>query len=128
MLLGRLVHETSYLRDRKEIFVDRLLKIDLFRRELVAEVKKTSRHKEAARYQLAYYLYYLKKEKGLELKGVLLFPKERRAEEVKLTPSLEFEIEALLQEMLQVLDRPSPPKAEKIKYCRSCSFREICWG
>ncbi|MBC7343860.1 MAG: Dna2/Cas4 domain-containing protein, partial [Clostridia bacterium] len=36
LLLGRLVHETSYQRARKEIIVDQLLKIDLLRGELVA--------------------------------------------------------------------------------------------
>jgi len=38
LAIGRLVHETSYQRHRKEIFVDQLLKIDLFKGELVAEV------------------------------------------------------------------------------------------
>ncbi len=126
--LGKLVHETSYQRDRKEIFVDRLLKIDLVRGKLVAEVKKSSRYKEAAKYQLAYYLFYLKREKGLSLKGVLLFPKERKTEEVELSASLERKIEKILEEMRGVLERPSPPKVEKRKYCRSCSFREICWA
>ncbi len=128
LALGRLVHETSYQRDRKEIFVDRLLKIDLFRGELVAEVKKSSRHIEAARLQLAYYLYYLKHEKGLEFEGVLLFPKERKTEKVKLTPELESKVESILESMKPVLMAGHPPPARRIKYCRSCSFLEYCWA
>lgn len=126
--LGRLVHETSYQRDRKEIFVDNLLKIDLFRGELVAEVKKSSRHIEAARLQLGYYLFYLKHEKGLRFKGILLFPKERKTEPVELTPELETKIVSLLQEMEPILMSDRPPPAKKIRYCRSCSFREFCWS
>ena len=126
--LGRLVHETSYRRSRKEIFVDQLLKIDLFQKELVAEVKRSSRHKKSARLQLAYYLYYLKHEKGLELKGILLFPKERRTERLELTPELERQIEDLLQEMKQVLRAEVPPQPVRIPHCRSCSFLEVCWG
>ncbi len=126
--IGRLVHETSYRRSRKEIFVDQLLKIDLFQKELVAEVKRSSRHKKSARLQLAYYLYYLKHEKGLELKGILLFPKERRTEKLELTPKLERQIEDLLQEMKRVLKAAAPPPPVRIPYCRSCSFLEICWG
>ncbi len=128
LALGRLVHEGSYQRARKEIFVDQLLKIDLFRDEMVAEVKKSSRHKEAARLQLAFYLYYLKYEKGLTLRGVLLFPKERKTEKLELTSELEQKIEKLISEMLPVLEKDSPPPCVKSKYCRTCSFFEICWG
>ena len=126
--LGRIVHEFSYKRDRKEIFVDNLLKIDLLRGELVAEVKRTSRHIRAARLQLAYYLYYLKNEKGLEFDGVLLFPKERKTEKVELTPELEGEVEGLMKEMMPVLKAEEPPRVKKIKHCKSCSFSELCWG
>jgi len=128
LAIGRLVHETSYQRHRKEIFVDQLLKIDLFKGELVAEVKKSSRHIRAARLQLAYYLYCLKREKGVECEGVLLFPKERKTEKVKLTHELEGEVESLLKQMMPVLLAEKPPPAKKIKYCRSCSFNELCWS
>ena len=128
LALGRLVHETSYRRDRKEIFVDNLMKIDLMRGELVAEVKRTSRHIRAARLQLAYYLYYLKYEKGLEFEGILLFPRERKTEKISLTPELEREVEAILEEMTPVLLAEEPPPARKNRYCKSCSFNELCWG
>lgn len=127
--IGRLIHETSYSRNRKEIFIDRLLKIDLIKGKLIGEIKKSSRHRESARLQLLFYLYYLKKEKGLEdLDGVLLFPKERKREEVKLTPEDEKRIEELLKEMEEVLNKPTPPPLEKKPYCRTCSYREICWA
>lgn len=128
LALGRLIHERSYERDRKEIFVDHLLMIDLFRGELVAEVKKSSRHLEAARFQLAYYLYYLKKEKGLNFDGILLFPKERKTEKVKLTEELEKEVEKILNRMIPLLMRDEPPPVRKTRYCRSCAFYEFCWS
>ena len=126
--LGRLVHETSYRRARKELFVDGLLKIDVIRGRLVAEVKRSSRHPEAARMQLAYYLYYLKHEKGVLAEGVLLFPTERRSERLTLTPELEARLEELLGELRELLSRARPPKARRIRYCKSCSYRELCWG
>ncbi len=128
LTIGRLVHEMSYQRDRKEIFVDQLLKIDLFRGELVAEVKKSSRHLEAAKLQLAYYLYYLKHEKGLEFEGILLFPKERKTERVKLTEELEKEVEKILNRMTPILMRDEPPPIRKTRYCKSCAFFEFCWS
>jgi len=126
--LGRITHEFSYQRERKEIFVDNLLKIDLMKGKLIAEVKRSSRHKKAARLQLAYYLYYLKHEKGLEFEGILLFPKERKTENVKLTCELEEEVESIIKQMRPVISSVQPPPAKKIKYCKSCSFKELCWG
>ncbi len=126
--LGRLVHQYSYQRHRKEIFVDQLLKIDLFRGELVAEVKKSSRHKEAAKLQLAYYLYYLKHEKGLEMQGILLFPKERKTEKLELTPELERRVKDTLHYIQKLLSQDQPPPPKRIRYCKTCSFLEMCWG
>jgi len=68
LVLGRLVHESFYKKFRKEILIDDLVKLDLLRGKLLAEVKKSSRHKEAAKLQLAFYLYYLKHKKGIEIK------------------------------------------------------------
>ena len=126
--LGRLTHETSYRKFRRELFVDQRVKIDLFKDGLVAEIKKSSRGEHAARMQLLYYLYYLKREKGLEMEGVLLFPKEKRTEKVRLSPEAEREIEKLLQEMKPVLEADKPPPAKRSRYCRACAFREFCWA
>lgn len=128
LALGRLTHEDAYRRERKEIFVDQLLKIDLFKGDLVAEVKKSSRHIEAARMQLLYYLWYLKKHKGISMEGILLFPGERRTERVTLTSSEENKIENIIKEVEQVLSTPKPPPVQKNRYCRTCAFREFCWA
>lgn len=128
LVLGRWVHETSYGRLRKEIWVDEQLKVDLMEGELVAEVKKSSSRVEAARWQLLYYLYYLKRVKGLEREGVLLFPRERRRERVVLTPELEEAVEEKIQELADLLEAPVPPPAEWIGACRRCSFAEYCWS
>ncbi|MDQ7032458.1 MAG: CRISPR-associated protein Cas4 [Desulfonauticus sp.] len=128
LALGRLMHEDSYKRDRKEIFVDQLLKIDLFKDQMVAEVKKSSRHINAAKMQLAYYLYYLKHNKGLKFKGVLLFPKERKKETITLTQELEEKIKNLLEEIKDTLTKDRPPKKKKIRFCKTCAFYEFCFG
>jgi len=126
--LGRLTHETSYQRERKEILVDNVIKIDLIKNELVAEVKKSQRHRKAARLQLAYYLFYLKYEKGVEKEGILLFPKERKTEKVTLDTELEDKIRQILQEMRSSLSTEKPPPPHRIRYCKTCSFQELCWS
>lgn len=78
--------------------------------------------------QLAYYLYYLKKEKGLDLAGILLFPKERKTELLELTPELEAEVKNKLNQLKHLLFSETPPPAKRIKYCAKCSYNEFCWA
>lgn len=125
--LGKLIHLESYKRERKEILIDNFLKFDLVRNEIIAEVKKSSKNIEAARLQLAYYLYYLKHEKNIEVNGVLLFPRERKKENLHLTPELESKLEFILVNMKEDLNKPFPPKPSKTRFCKVCSFFELCW-
>ena len=128
LIIGRLIHEDSYKRNKKEIMIDQLLKIDWLNNDIIAEVKKSSKHKKAAIIQLAYYLYYLKHEKDIIISGILLFPKEKKTEKIELTPELEKQIESLLDEMQTLLSKEKPPPPKRNRYCRSCSFREMCWA
>jgi len=76
---------------------------------------------------MAYYLWYLKNIKGVEVKGIITYPKERKKIEINLTPELEKEIEISLKNINQIIFKPNPPKSEKKKYCRKCSYFEFCW-
>lgn len=61
--IGRLIHENSYKREKKEIRVDNLV-FDFIQTKdklTVFEVKKSSKITIGALYQLYYYLYTLKK-------------------------------------------------------------------
>ncbi|NPA54693.1 MAG: Dna2/Cas4 domain-containing protein, partial [Aquificae bacterium] len=59
--LGKLLHESSYKRHRKSVLIDNLIAIDLVSSQEVGEVKYSDKLKEAARWQLLYYLFYLKR-------------------------------------------------------------------
>ena len=78
--------------------------------------------------QLAFYLYYLKKEKGVELDGELLIPEERKKIEVKLTEELEEELQKAIKDIEEILKLEKPPKPEKIPYCKYCAYKEMCWA
>jgi len=128
LALGRWTHETSYRRLRREVWVDEHLKIDLIEGEIVAEIKKSSSRVEAAKWQLLYYLYYLKNEKGIHREGLLLFPRERRTEKITLTPAAELELEKKIQKLRELLLHPTPPEAQWSGVCKRCSLAEYCWG
>lgn len=128
--MGRLIDSESYDRDRKKIELEDMI-IDLIKTErgniLVGEIKKSSKAEESAKIQLAFYLYRLK-EVGVTVQGVLLFPKERRRIHLELDDNLEKELKEMFKEIEEILQKPIPPPAQKIKYCTNCAYREFCWS
>ncbi|GFN23388.1 CRISPR-associated protein Cas4 [Thermanaeromonas sp. C210] len=128
--LGRLIGAQAYGRERKEVRLEHL-SIDLVRRGdrdfVVGEVKKSSRAREAARMQLAFYLYELR-EMGIEAEGELLFPEERRRERLILDDSLARQVEELKVRVLALIYRDQPPPPEKIQFCGKCAYAEFCWA
>jgi len=128
--LGRLVDESSYKRIRHSIsFGDS--KFDLLKEEngvlVIGEIKKSSRSIEAARLQLAHYLYELAKF-GVAARGELLFPEERKREDVSLTEELQSKLDAIYAEIKEIVILSCPPKVQNCKYCRHCAYQELCWS
>lgn len=128
--LGRLVAQQSYRRDRREVRLGHLA-IDLVRRGeyhfVVGEVKKSSRAYEAARMQLAFYLYELR-EMGIEAEGELLFPEERRRERVILDEATARKVEDVKRRIQALMAQELPPPPERTRYCGKCAYAEFCWA
>jgi CRISPR-associated exonuclease Cas4 len=128
--LGRLIQEESYPREKKE-FQAPGMKIDLLRDRdgqlIVGEIKKSSRFVEAARMQVTYYLWRLR-QMGVEARGELLVPKERRRIPIELTEELQSRLEETLQDIQKVIALETPPPPVQIPFCRSCAYAEFCWG
>lgn len=128
--LGRLLHERAYPDlPRREVLLDDLIKVDLLEHsQKIFEVKHSRKLVDAARLQVAYYLLYLKWLGAGELTGELRFPKERRREEVRLTPELEAQVMEALRDIQRIEQMPSPPQVEFMPICRVCAYCELCWG
>ncbi|MCD6472600.1 CRISPR-associated protein Cas4 [Candidatus Aerophobetes bacterium] len=127
--IGRLIHDDSYKREKKEISVSNM-KIDLIKKRdgelIVGEIKKSSHFELPARMQLAFYLYKLRK-RGIDAKGELLIPKEKKKIRVELTPNIENELEKASQNIKEIINQEKPPQPAKIRFCRNCAYREFCW-
>lgn len=98
LVMGRILDESSYARERKRISFENIV-LDFVRSGegedlIIGEIKKSSKAEKSARMQLAYYLYRLK-ETGIQAKGILSFPRERKRTPVELTPELEKELEKI---------------------------------
>ena len=128
VLLGKLLSEYSYLReDTKEILIDNLIKIDIVSGDEIREVKYSNRLPKADRIQILYYLYYLKKF-GIEKRGVINYPKQRKKEEIILTEEAEKEVEKALIRVREITNMPTPPPLIKKSYCSKCAYYELCFG
>lgn len=107
------------------------MKIDLIEESegspMICEIKKSSAGKKAAIMQIAYYLYRLK-EMGLEVKGRLLLPKERKRETVELNAELEEKIRELAKETEELILLDTPPELKRSKFCRKCAYFEFCFS
>jgi CRISPR-associated exonuclease Cas4 len=127
--LGRLIHEESYSREKKE-FETVGLKIDIIGKKdgklLVGEVKKSDRFLKSATMQLSFYLYRLK-QMGITAQGELLIPKAKTRIPVALKDENQKEIEFAISEISELIKKLNPPFPQKISFCKNCAYREFCW-
>ena len=131
--LGTLLHEESYARKpHKEVLIDNLLRLDFADDGVIHEVKKSkggNRAYAATRMQILYYLYYMKREKGLTREGMINYPQQKRREAITLTPDDEDAVAETLIQIETARAVPIPPFiAEPMTICKKCAYNELCWG
>ncbi|WP_022670963.1 CRISPR-associated protein Cas4 [Hippea alviniae] len=132
--IGRLIDETAFKREKRKIYLaDLEAMLDMVTKKdgiyYIAEIKKSSKTMETGIFQLKYYLYLLKKKKGIKAKGLIKIPKEKISKTVELTQEDEKKIEKILKEMSVVLYSDAPPKVlRNSKKCKVCAHYEFCFG
>ena len=127
--LGKVIHETSYDREKKEIEIDRL-KLDFLdiRSGIIHEVKKSESFSHAHQWQVLFYLYYLK-QKGVEgFKGEINYPALKKTVQVELTQEKEGKLREVLADIQRIIELAVPPDITvKKTVCRKCSYFELCY-
>lgn len=128
--IGRFIHENSYGRKTKEVSIGNI-KVDVIDKKdgyvMIGEIKKTSKYMKSAKMQLSYYLLQLKRN-GIDGKGVLMFPQEKKRESIELDDELINELEKVERDILKICYESYPPEPIKINMCRNCAYREFCWS
>lgn len=126
--LGKLIHETSYEREKKEIDIDGTIKIDFIGKDrVIHEVKKSDKVEEPHIWQLKYYIWYLK-QKGVEgVTGKINYPKLKKTLDVVLENEDMEKIDAIMEDINRIITSPLPPVVNRMKICKSCSYGDICW-
>ena len=110
-----------------EIRVDNIV-VDKITDKYLVEIKKSDADKEAARWQLYYYLYILE-QKGIIKKGKLEFVENnqgKKTEYLDLDYKKEKEVEKLIKEIEVFISKEEIPKFKKIKGCTKCAYYEYC--
>lgn len=127
---GRFLADNRYNRSKKEISIGNIV-VDRLKTKngqlIVGEVKKSSKYLKSAKMQLLFYLSSLRKM-GIDAKGELLFPEERKKEVVEWSIDHQHELEQAIEDIRTIAKQPIPPKREKISFCKSCAYREYCWA
>jgi CRISPR-associated exonuclease Cas4 len=128
--VGKLIHENSYTRNRKELELGPS-KIDIFTKgKILIEVKSGQTFKESHLYQTLYYLWQCE-QVGIKVTcGEIRYPRIRRVERVELTDEHRLELEKILRQMEDVAKQVVPPPLPKTgerKKCKSCSYYELCY-
>ncbi len=128
--IGQLLHEDTYPREkRREWLIDGMVRIDFVDKDgILHDIKSGPAMETAHVMQLCYYLYLLKQKGVTDRKGVINYPRQRRTTEVELTVDRERELETAIKKVTQIAALPTPPHADYMKICKSCSYQELCWS
>ena len=125
---GKFLHEHSYKRNKKELNFGpiQIDWIDL-NAGIVHEVKKSNKVEEAHIWQLKYYLYYLRSNNIGNYTGILNYPLLKKTKEINLSDDDIVYIEKMIHEIDQIVSFERPPEVNRSKkFCKKCSYYEIC--
>ncbi|NRY64150.1 CRISPR-associated protein Cas4 [Clostridium beijerinckii] len=126
--IGKIIDENTYEREDKHINIDDVINIDYIRSKgTLHEVKKSKKIEEAGIMQIKYYLYYLK-QKGVEnINGKVDYPLLKQSINIELTDEDESNIENMLVDLKEIVNKPLPPLLEKKQICKKCAYFELCY-
>lgn len=128
--LGNIIHRRSYKNEKRDVIIDSIA-IDFIKNNdgalEIHEVKKSDKMKTADRYQLLYYLFYLKKL-GIEAIGIINYPSKHKVEKITLTEKGEKELMKIIEDIENIINRDEPIKPERKSYCKKCAYYEFCFS
>ena len=125
--IGKLIHENSYKREKKEIRLENLV-FDFVKNKNeieIYEIKKSSKLTIGGSYQLYFYLWTLKKS-NINAKGYLVYPKEKKKKLIELNNEIINELNEITQDIIDIAKQKKPPKPINKPYCKKCTYYELC--
>lgn len=126
--IGKAIHEYSFEREHKEVLIDGMVMLDFINKKFqINETKKSKAMENATRYQILYYIYYLK-NKGVDgVTGIIHYMDNHTKEEVCLSEEDEKQIKEIITKINEIKIMDKPPNVNRIKACSKCSYFELCF-
>lgn len=127
--IANVEHSDFYKKEesKKEILIGSI-KIDILNKNTVREIKSSSREAEIHKYQVIYYLYYLKKYFNVDFEGELLYPKINKKIKIELNERNTQIIENTIKDIVLISTyNKNIFKPLNQKKCEKCSFYDLCY-
>lgn len=126
--IGRVLDETSYIRENKSILIDNTINIDFIKNKCILhEVKKTKAIEEAGVWQVKCYMYYLQQRGVQNITTQIDFPLLRETKEIILE-DIDIEIiENIMKNIEEIVKEPKPPETINQKLCKNCAYYDLCY-
>lgn len=126
--IGKVLDEGTYKRDDKHINIDNVINIDFIRSSgVLHEIKKSRKIEEAGVLQVKYYLYYLKQRGVPDIKARIDYPLLKKSLEIELSNDDVTEIEKILEDIRNIVNKDIPPQTKKKNICKSCAYFDLCF-
>lgn len=127
--LGKILDQTSYTRESKQIMIDNTINIDFIKNGAVLhEIKKTKAIEEAGIWQVKYYLYYLEKKGVKNLHAKIDYPLIRESKQITLEEEDRKIIENIIEDIKKIKKMEKPPELIRQKQiCKKCAYFDFCY-
>lgn len=126
--IGKILDETTYTRENKNIMIDNTINIDLIKNgAILHEVKKTKSIEEAGIWQVKYYIYYLEKRGIQNIKAKIDFPLLRESKEITLKQNDRKVLENVIKNIEEIAEKEVPPKIIESRICKKCAYYDLCY-
>lgn len=126
--IGKILDETTYTREKKNIMIDNTINIDFIKNGAVLhEVKKTKSIEEAGIWQVKYYMYYLEKRGIQNIKAKIDFPLLRESKEITLEQSDREILDNVIKNIEEIAKKEISPKVIDSKICKKCAYFDLCY-
>ena len=126
--IGRIIDETTYSREKKQILIDNTINIDFIKNGAVLhEVKKTKSIEGAGIWQIKYYMYYLENKGVKNIQAKIDFPLLRESKEIILENEDRKILNNVIKNIQEIVEMEKPPQKIDSKICTKCSYYDLCY-
>ena len=126
--LGKLLDETSYIRDNKHIMIDGIINLDFIKgNNVIHEVKKSKSIEEAGIMQVKYYLYYLYNKGLQDMKAKIDYPLLKQSISIELNDEDIETMENIIEHIITIVNSDEVPGLRTDNICKKCAYYDLCF-